>query len=348
MELKQILERNIALGGQIEIFYFSTVSRAKGSRVTSHLFVVLQTKRVIFAIEILVYPRKSLSLLYVSKVDTTGCHDRSSSLISDLTYSCLEFLVSSQEGPVRLSLFAKSQPQYIFPYSSQNPGKHILDDRALIRWWIRTVNKLKDNLSTAGSCFFLIPGFEEPELKHYLPINSNWKVGHPYSSSALAKDQIPRFPDDPKSRFLDQMESEKELDTTTVESFWEQMAYRQEMSSGHVIGFISLDLEHQHSCQSDPLDITEKKYNAIYASLQRQIYTTVEDTENSTKLWLKVLYSSQAVHSHYSISGERPQSQSREILAKSTSQTRKIVTEASATTPQVNVLVPRKKVKTSR
>ncbi|GJC93019.1 H3 K56 histone acetylation protein KAT11 [Colletotrichum higginsianum] len=60
---------------------------------------------------------------------------------------------------------------------------------------------------------------------------------------------IPRFPDDPKSRFRDELDEEtgksKQLKTTgqwksvkSLDTFWEMMAYRQECSSGRLTGFI--------------------------------------------------------------------------------------------------------------
>jgi regulator of Ty1 transposition protein 109 len=62
---------------------------------------------------------------------------------------------------------------------------------------------------------------------------------------------IPRFPDDPKSRFRDELDEEttgsRVFRTTgswktvkTLEMFWEMMAFRQECSSGRMTGFVWL------------------------------------------------------------------------------------------------------------
>ncbi|KAJ9661537.1 hypothetical protein H2198_001917 [Neophaeococcomyces mojaviensis] len=41
-----------------------------------------------------------------------------------------------------LSLFARSQNQYLFPGSIENETKHVLDDRQLIKWWCRVLDEL--------------------------------------------------------------------------------------------------------------------------------------------------------------------------------------------------------------
>lgn len=41
-----------------------------------------------------------------------------------------------------LSLFARSQNQYLFPGSIENETKHVLDDRQLIKWWCQVLNSL--------------------------------------------------------------------------------------------------------------------------------------------------------------------------------------------------------------
>ncbi|KAK5941042.1 hypothetical protein PMZ80_006319 [Knufia obscura] len=41
-----------------------------------------------------------------------------------------------------LSLFARSQNQYLFPGSIENATKHVLDDRQLIKWWCRVLDGL--------------------------------------------------------------------------------------------------------------------------------------------------------------------------------------------------------------
>lgn len=55
---------------------------------------------------------------------------------------------------------------------------------------------------------------------------------------------IPRLPDDPKSRFLDDLDGEyvgpqgQWRSVKTMDQFWEMMSYRQECSAGRLVGFV--------------------------------------------------------------------------------------------------------------
>lgn len=52
--------------------------------------------------------------------------------------------IAHRNRPKRLilSLFARSQNQYLFPGSIENKAKHVLDDRQLIKWWCRLLDEL--------------------------------------------------------------------------------------------------------------------------------------------------------------------------------------------------------------
>ena len=49
---------------------------------------------------------------------------------------------ASRKRRLVLSLFARSQSQYLFPGSIENATKHVLDDRQLIKWWCRVLDGL--------------------------------------------------------------------------------------------------------------------------------------------------------------------------------------------------------------
>jgi regulator of Ty1 transposition protein 109 len=60
---------------------------------------------------------------------------------------------------------------------------------------------------------------------------------------------VPRFPDDPKSRFVDELDDELAISqgravtgqwrsVKTLDQFWEMLAFRQECSAGRLVGFI--------------------------------------------------------------------------------------------------------------
>lgn len=196
-----------------------------------------------------------------------------------------------------VSLFARAQDQYLFPASIENKSKHVLDDRGLVKWWCKVLDPLLreykaeeeakplterlangDQGTTAvyssSECtakgYLVIPGFETYDTLRYIPppptpsVPRRWVATHPLLQiaphpGAPPRCLVPHFPDDPKARFLDELDEElpdrgtdamvKEGGTPsrsngqwksvkTLDQFWEFMAYRQECSSGRIVGFI--------------------------------------------------------------------------------------------------------------
>jgi regulator of Ty1 transposition protein 109 len=199
---------------------------------------------------------------------------------------------------VVISLFARAQDQYLFPASIDNKNKHVLDDRGLVKWWCRVLDPIiwqykaeeerkpfaerltagasgktngsaSDSQATAKG-YLVIPGFEPNDSLRYIPpspiLNTprRWVTTHPLlqiapHSNAPPRCLVPHFPDDPKARFLDELDEElpdRGTDAMVVEGgtpsrssgiwksvksleqFWEFMAFRQECSSGRIVGFI--------------------------------------------------------------------------------------------------------------
>lgn len=262
---------------------------------------------LVLAIEVLVYSTKHLTTLFVSKADSTGYlslqHNRKQGE-SPLKVICGTFVSwlakqRQREGKKTVvSLFARAQDQYLFPASIDNKGKHLLDDKQLVRWWCKVLDpliheykveeiakpfterlaavdsSLKSTPSSSESTakgFLIIPGFEPYDtLRFYTPplpsptAPRRWAATHPLLQiaphpSAPPRCLIPHFPDDPKARFLDELDGElpdrgseamtKEGGTPsrsngqwksvkTLDQFWEFMAFRQECSSGRIVGFI--------------------------------------------------------------------------------------------------------------
>ena len=173
----------------------------------------------------------------------------------------------------------------------------MLDDRSLVKWWCKVLDPVirnsdgaskgsatvadqgklvesqpSDGNRTAHSAmgYLIVPGFDRYELTAFFPASwrtdppnrKRWKCGHPLFEIADAPDApprclIPHFPDDPKARFLDDLDQElpslankesddspskKKLDrwksVSSLDQFWEMMAFRQECSSGRLVGFI--------------------------------------------------------------------------------------------------------------
>lgn len=237
-----------------------------------------------FAIEVLVYSTRRLTTIFVSKVDSTSYIPRiKPSPIKTTVTTFLKWLVSKelQKHPGRkivVSLFARAQAQYLFPGSSDDKGKHVLDDRQLIKWWARVL----DPIMPAGDgepavqhqAYIAVPGYEKSELRQFMPPGSNaaekprWVSGNPLPELARTRGVpehapprclLPRFPDDPKARFISDLDEEigisqdaevtispskrksgKWKSVTGLDQFWEQMEFRQECSSGRVVGFLWL------------------------------------------------------------------------------------------------------------
>ncbi|KAL9617278.1 MAG: hypothetical protein Q9160_007905 [Pyrenula sp. 1 TL-2023] len=244
----------------------------------------IQQEVFVFAIEVFICTTDTLTTIFVSKADTTGflkllCLPRSSSSVAQqVSTAYISHLIGSRGHDQRIvvSLFARAQDQYLFPGSVENGLKRVLDDRALIKWWSETLDPIlreysadcmgctspcqaKKHMRTANG-YVVVPGCEAYETKTFFPRSAKhdspdrplWHASHPLYQ-LVSHDQelpprcvVPRFPDDPKARFLDQLDEEipDSLDTSgswrsikSLEQFWEMMAYRQECSAGRLVGF---------------------------------------------------------------------------------------------------------------
>lgn len=197
-----------------------------------------------------------------------------------------------------LSLFARAQNQYLFPGSIHNPHKHVLDDRGLIRWWCRVADPLlreyepesaardkglldraMESSKGSATAFLIVPGCDRFETRGFYPPaataaarngdGSNerdrprWVNSYPVrqlcdNPDAPPRCLIPRLPDDPKTRFLADLDDELPAaeeqqqgetkaaveasgqwrSVRSLEQFWEMMAFRQECSAGRLVGFL--------------------------------------------------------------------------------------------------------------
>ncbi|RDL36471.1 uncharacterized protein BP5553_05823 [Venustampulla echinocandica] len=236
------------------------------------------TEVLVYAIETLVYSTAYDTTFFVSKADSTGylhlleLPKGTPSPLKNITAAFLQYLVEHRERPnIRsvVSLFARAQDQYLFPGSVEYSGKHVLDDRGLVRWWCRVLDPLIQEsrspplpISSQWDTvkgYLIIPGLDARETMSFIPKrasgeSSPWTIGHPlrvvsrHPNDAPPRCLIPHFPDDPKARFLDELDDEvtKGQDSSsgqwrsvkTVEQFWDMMAFRQECSAGRLVGFI--------------------------------------------------------------------------------------------------------------
>lgn len=196
-----------------------------------------------FAIEVLAYTTATLTTLFVSKADSTGyLHllDRPAGTASTIRVVITQFLIHlieakrSTNSRLVLSLFARAQDQYLFPGSIENSRKHVLDERALIKWWARILDgifayyKASDGSAAKSATdsnlcsvrgHVVVPGIDAHEARTFIPrdaeykLSEHWQVTDPLA--VIGKPEgiperclIPRFPDDPKARFAIDLDDE--------------------------------------------------------------------------------------------------------------------------------------------
>lgn len=282
---------------------------------------------LVLGLEIFIFTTAWSSTYFVSKADSTGylhllnLPKGTPSPIREISAAFIAYLVEERRRDnvqSVVSLFARAQNQYLFPGSVDNKGKHVLDDRGLIRWWCRVLNSILEEqgthedaifrpLKTKGDweskkAYLVIPGLDTYESRAFLPRSpnaaSNWVLDHPLKSiSHFAREYdwvpprclVPKFPDDPKSRFRDELDleasksaqyEEKGLwhSVRTLDQFWEMMAYRQECSGGHMTGFLWVLLEpygwsKSHEDLASPVDSLITPNTSFDSSLASQPIT---------------------------------------------------------------------------
>jgi regulator of Ty1 transposition protein 109 len=243
---------------------------------------------LVLGIEVYIFTTARTTTIFVSKADSTGYLHLlggrpSASPVRAIAAAFVAFLADHRRRPTArlvVSLFARAQGQYLFPGSSSNPGKHVLDDRGLVRWWCRVLDGVLLAEPRARG-YLVVPGLDAHETRACLPrgsggqaasVSGRWVLEDPLERISPYTAEfdwvpprclIPRFPDDPKSRFRDELDEEagqsSQFRTTgnwksvrTLSTFWEMMEFRQECSSGRMTGFIWLvldDLDHEKDQQ---------------------------------------------------------------------------------------------------
>lgn len=239
---------------------------------------------LVLALEVYIYTTSFSTIIFVSKADSTGylnllkLPQGTPSPIREVTTAFVTYLVAQRRRKHHqcvINLFARAQSQYLFPGSIKNGGKHVLDDRGLVRWWCRVLNPLLEplNESTSGwekvHGYLVVPGMEQYDTRLLLPrtqkAKDNWTLSDPleyispytsdpatYGKNIPPRCLIPMYPDDPKARFVDELEEttpQRQRLTRgwptpkTLDEFWELLSHRQECSSGRLTGFIWLVLD---------------------------------------------------------------------------------------------------------
>jgi len=82
-----------------------------------------------------ILPQHRTSILYISKLDSSGLPNTKTPLSRLFITSTLSYFLQHRPTPyVRIQLFARSQGQYLFPNSSEGPKK-VLGGLGLCGWW---------------------------------------------------------------------------------------------------------------------------------------------------------------------------------------------------------------------
>lgn len=261
---------------------------------------------IVFGIEVLVYTTAHLTTIFVSKADSTGhLHllyaAPKSSVLRRITNTFLSFLVQTHQRPgIRLvvSLFARAQNQYLFPGSIENAEKHVLDDRGLIKWWCRALDpilreyepesvsqeqekKNEESARSSATAYLIVPSCDKFETRGFFPPTARaddkerprWVNAYPLhqlcsNPDAPPRSLVPRLPDDPKTRFLTDLDDElpengsaaaagegagRWKSVRTLDQFWELMSFRQECSAGRLVGFLWLVINPPGVVNSNPM-----------------------------------------------------------------------------------------------
>ncbi|KAJ6110723.1 hypothetical protein N7486_002958 [Penicillium sp. IBT 16267x] len=251
---------------------------------------------IVFGMEVLIYNSAHLTTIFVSKADSTGLLHllqlpHKIPILRVISHTFLSHLARTHQRPgVRLvvSLFARAQNQYLFPGSIENAEKHVLDDRGLIKWWCRALDPILSEhepesvsqdtkpldqtveaAKASATAYLIVPGCDRLETRSFFPATSKfdvqgrprWRASYPlkqmvHDPSAPPRCLIPRLPDDPKTRFLIDLDDElpepaaeggkPSLSTgrwrsvRSLDQFWEMMSFRQECSAGRLVGFLWL------------------------------------------------------------------------------------------------------------
>jgi regulator of Ty1 transposition protein 109 len=288
--------------------------------VTSHLLILSYDDLAVYGLEVFVYDSKDCWTLFISKADTSGHYyeDRHKYPLSikKLTTAILRGLIkhhipfNTSRKPLRVCLFGKSHMQYLFPLSSENKLKNILTDRALIKWWIETLEPLVDVFhQDRVKATLQIPGSDVLSIKSFFPKQQlfSWQVGDIFNNELPAVKCIPRFPDDPKSRFLDYLVVEHRALKVSKEQFFLELQSRQEFRLGSIVGIIGLEgfvKENGISCapQSSTHGMMSRRYNTLHDCLLSLDFSKIQSAREGTHSFLSRV----GAHSKSIINGKRP------------------------------------------
>lgn len=324
--------------------------------VTNYFILLTYRDLTIYAIELIVNDVPGgTQTFFVSKADTTGHYGlegnlntntkngdtvstQSSSNPPKISYSKVTEAIMRAVircfidplRPLKITLFARAEKHYLFPFSAEKPGqKHLLSGADLVRWWVKILDdvckpgetgavveqdslskdstvadkKEEDNDSTkkpviqkVSRARLQIPGSEPAFIRSYFPARQRfansaakntenqflWQVGDIFWPNDDPKYPalrcIPRFYDDPLTRYLEFLVSVKRSTTTTQKLFWMELQTRQEFRLSIVVGVVGVDctIDPKQSVYYDNKTMQELRDKKIDEKQQRPALTEKE------------------------------------------------------------------------
>jgi hypothetical protein len=221
-------------------------------------------------------------LVYLQYIDTTGFfkpREQQSQLTRCLIKAYLEYIIELRYFH-RIHITARSQPEYLFKWSERNSLKSALSDIDLIRWWARTLSEFQ----SISSGHWVLPCFDvnlSPlyrQLMMQFSACSKWKEGYPYIMTNTASEQIPRFPDDPLSRHLEENDS----GTMTTEEFSKTLSLRDEFFNRcTALFFLNLETSSLNLSAAD--EKHEKTIDPSYIETFQQPFDTMNHASLATQ-----------------------------------------------------------------
>ncbi|EKC99499.1 hypothetical protein A1Q2_06231 [Trichosporon asahii var. asahii CBS 8904] len=169
-------------------------------------------------------PNSAAELVYISKVDSSGYASACGPLTRVLASSFISYFLEAP-GTVAATLFARAQGQYLFPNSVEGGGKRVLGGLGLCGWWKRVFEDAASKVIEAEKrpvvkprqveLSYLLPSYSAAEARGMLPAASalpagvKWDYKPPFTHRILPGTSlatlIPSLPDDPKTRFLEEL-----------------------------------------------------------------------------------------------------------------------------------------------
>ncbi|KAJ3053564.1 hypothetical protein HK097_003941 [Rhizophlyctis rosea] len=234
------------------------------------------------------YISTSKALHYIEKIDTTTPPPSLARAV--VRGYVAHALHASPTHETSIHIFARPQPQYLFPKSADNVAKRKLSGPQLVRWWLRTVTLPTGHLPSCDR-HWIVPGLTEREAERMVKPElgsdaSSWRYGWSHNPTDDPKRTIPRFPDDAKTRVLEMFPPDEPL---TLSEFTEVLAETPECSQGNISGFITIVAPTQCTPPPPPQQqqptkplLPQQSFQSIFEMLMTEDFSTLERAKTST------------------------------------------------------------------